>query len=377
MKTATAAMIMLSCLVLGAAGQQSPCVNVVDGVVYVTGVQKSLGVINGEELTGSDVFSVYTDEAFIRKLKQAVGGTYALTSDGLSFKPLYPFAPGQTYHVVFSKHAPGEEAEGKDHEQTQYEFRIPASDVPVTSIQGIYPESNELPENTLRMYISFSAPMMPGEAYKHIRLLDSEGQPIRKAFLIIDQELWDASRTRLTVLFDPGRIKRGLRSNLEMGAPLKEGGEYTLKIDPAWRDVNGRSLATGLARKFRVVAPNRGRLSVDTWKVIPPEVKSRSPLVVRFDRPMDHALIFKYVTVQDEFETVVTGRMELKNDNVLTYTPDVPWHAGRYNVIISPLLEDVAGNNFRKAFDVDLEQDSRVAINTDISLPFVIVSSPK
>ena len=62
--------------------------------------------------------------------------------------------------------------------------------------------------------------MSTGDAYQHIRLLDETGREVPRAFLQTAHELWDERRQRFTLILDPGRIKRGLRANLEDGAPL-------------------------------------------------------------------------------------------------------------------------------------------------------------
>ena len=53
------------------------------------------------------------------------------------------------------------------------------------------------------------------------------------------EELWDPNFQRLTMTFDPGRIKRGLTSNETMGPPIAEGKRYTLVIDRDWPDARG------------------------------------------------------------------------------------------------------------------------------------------
>ncbi len=103
-------------------------------------------------------------------------------------------------------------------------FDIPkAAPGAATRIEHIYPSTDTLPANTLKLYIYFSAPMRRGEAWQHIRLLDEHGAPVELPFLEIDQELWDTTNTRLTVLFDPGRIKRGLLPLNESGPNIQEG----------------------------------------------------------------------------------------------------------------------------------------------------------
>ena len=65
--------------------------------------------------------------------------------------------------------------------------------------------------------------MSEGHARESVRLIDTDtGQLLPDALLPMDPELWDRSRTRLTLLLDPGRIERGLVPHTETGYPLTE-----------------------------------------------------------------------------------------------------------------------------------------------------------
>ena len=101
-----------------------------------------------------------------------------------------------------------------------------------TRVVSVWPSRELLPENLLRFYVSFSAPMSRGEAYRRIKLLDaSTGKPVDAPFLELDEELWSPDGTRFTLLFDPGRIKRGLRPREEVGPVLEAGKSYSLMIE--------------------------------------------------------------------------------------------------------------------------------------------------
>ena len=106
----------------------------------------------------------------------------------------------------------------------------------------VYPTADRLPENQLKFYVVFSAPMARGGVYRHINLLDERGKAVDLPFLELDQELWDKSAQRLTVFCDPGRIKRGLKPREEFGPVLVEGKRYTLVIDTGLEDANGNPL---------------------------------------------------------------------------------------------------------------------------------------
>ena len=105
----------------------------------------------------------------------------------------------------------------------------------------VYPSRDLLPENLLQFYIFFSAPMSRGEAYRRITLLDiATGKIVDAPFLELDEELWSPDGTRFTLVFDPGRIKRGLKPREEVGPVLEAGKSYSLVIDRQWLDALGK-----------------------------------------------------------------------------------------------------------------------------------------
>ena len=94
--------------------------------------------------------------------------------------------------------------------------------------------------------------MSRGVAWKHIHLLRHDGSCVDLPFLEIEQEMWDAESTRLTVLFDPGRIKCGVKPLEEVGPSIEAGRSYTLVIDRDWPDASGAPLVTAHHKEFWV-----------------------------------------------------------------------------------------------------------------------------
>ncbi len=56
-------------------------------------------------------------------------------------------------------------------------------------------------------------------------LLNEKGRKLDVPFLEVGEELWDPTGTRLTLLLDPGRIKRGLKPREDLGPILEAGSE--------------------------------------------------------------------------------------------------------------------------------------------------------
>src|SRR5580658_3030889 len=103
--------------------------------------------------------------------------------------------------------------------------------------------------------------MQRGRALKEISLLDSDGRPVSDALYRPPVELWDRAMRHLTVLLDPGRLKRWVGPNVELGPPLKEGQQFTLEIGSGMIDQYGRPLRERFQKHFFVGDPVREQVS--------------------------------------------------------------------------------------------------------------------
>jgi hypothetical protein len=198
--------------------------------------------------------------------------------------------------------------------------------------------------------------MSEGFVAEHVHVVDAlTREPLLGALLPMEPELWDTERTRVTVLFDPARIKRGLAPHREAGYPLREGATIEVVVDNGFADAHGRSLADTLHRRYRVGGDVRRRVEPNEWTLQPPAAATRDPLVVRFDRPLDHALLRRCLGVVDGDGTRVPGRMVVPDgERSWEFVPSVAWHAGRHGLAIDTALEDLAGNSVARVFDRDL-----------------------
>jgi hypothetical protein len=75
---------------------------------------------------------------------------------------------------------------------------------------AISPAADLLPANILRFYVQFSAPAEAAFERAQLRLIAADGEVVPDAFLVLNEELWSPDGRRLTVLMEPGRIKRGM-----------------------------------------------------------------------------------------------------------------------------------------------------------------------
>jgi hypothetical protein len=252
---------------------------------------------------------------------------------------------------------------------------IPRPDVrPTTVIQRVYPSGAVVPENQLKFYIHFSAPMSRGIAYDHISLLDETGAKVDRPFLEIGEELWDPDAVRFTLFFDPGRIKRGLVPHNEMGTPIHEGHTYTLVIDAGWPDAEGNPLAAEFRKTFKAGPPERELLDLRTWTVHPPESGTSEAVVVDFSRPLDHAILEHGLEIVDSAGVVVRGAASIGREEMQwKFTPADLWKAGSYSLRASDTLADLAGNMIDRPFEIDLtEKPDPAAVRPIHVIPFTI-----
>jgi hypothetical protein len=309
----------------------------------------------------SSIFSVYAGPA--RDVPPMLG-SYAVEQGSLVFHPRYPVAPGVRYRAVF--HPPG---------GTVVERMLdgPAlSTARTTRVERVYPTTDVLPSNTLRLYIYFSAPMSRGEAAARVHVLDSAGKELRNIFLP-GEELWDPNNQRLTMTFDPGRIKRGLTSNETIGPPIVDGHRYTLVVDAAFRDARGVGLVQGFRKTFRGGPAVRVAPDPKDWRVRPPMAGTSGPLVVDFDRPMNYTLLQRTLSVAGPNGRLAGSVSVARAESEWRFTPARAWAPGAYQLIVDTSLEDLAANKIDQPFDIDVFNHVSEHLTTQtVSVPFEV-----
>ena len=284
-------------------------------------------------------------------------GAYRIEGGTLRFTPRYSIDPGRPYIVAFRpSKLPG--GEGLD---ITSRYVVPKPKRPATLVTRVSPSSNRVPENLLKFYLYFSSPMSQGEVYDRVRLLKDDGQAVDLPFLRLGEELWDSTGTRLTLLIDPGRIKRGLKPREEHGPVLEAGRTYTLVINPAWPDAEGDPLGAEFRKTFRTGPADETQPSPKTWSIARPRPSTREPLVLTFPEPLDRALIDSALVLIDPKGNEVDGQLEIEADETRwKFTPVNPWAEGEYQLQVDDELEDLAGNSIRRPFEVDIQRDTPI-----------------
>lgn len=292
----------------------------------------------------------------------AMAGEVSLIERGLLFSPQFPLTPGVRYRVSV----------GEAHRI----FAIPESDkTPVARVAAVFPSAVILPENLLKFYLHFTEPMALGEVSQNVHLIGRGGKVVALPFLELAEELWDPEGRRLTLFFDPGRVKRGLRPHEEEGRALVAGEDYELRINAAWRDAKGRSMASGFSKKFRAGPADYAQPEPKGWTIEPPALGSREGVRLNFGEALDHGLLERVLKVYHANGQSLAGESAVgKGEKEWHWKPKMVWGAGSYEIVMEALLEDLAGNSVARLFEKisGMTETSVVPGHRLIRVPFVI-----
>ncbi|MEM6523066.1 MAG: hypothetical protein AAF693_04725 [Bacteroidota bacterium] len=289
-------------------------------------------------------------------------GHYQLTDTSLIFQPRFLPDPEVTY-IAFT------DFNVLVHDSRQYiksfPLRFSRSFKNRTTVISFLPDLDTLPNNVLRTYLTFSSPMGLGNPYDYIEVFDKNGHSLSEPFVVIPEGLWDEKRTRLTLLFHPGRIKRGVGPNVSKGQIFEEEKNYKLRVSKKWTDAEGRFLADNFEKSFYTSGAERHRVDISNWDIQTPDVRSTNALMIRTLRNLDPVLVERMIEIY-RVEKLVSGKWESGNRGC-RFIPASPWKAGVYTIDVNPKLEDISGNTLVSGFDVDLAVPSSDKVKTQLA----------
>lgn len=305
-----------------------------------------------------------------------MSGTYRLEGGSLCFYPRFPLAAGLAYRAVYR-----DPLDREANAMVSVKRMAAVEKAPSTRVVEIYPTAPALPENLLKFYVHFSAPMSRGGIYEHIELLDQAGRKVEIPFLEIDEELWDPTMQRVTLFIDPGRIKRGVKPLVEVGPALQPEEAYRLRIAANWTDGDGLPLVEAFEKSFTVRPADRKAPVASAWTFESlPSAGTREALLVRFEESMDHALAQRLIRVLDGSGRILDGEVTLAEaETEWRFRPSTPWRAGEHRLRAGTLLEDLAGNQLGKVFEVDvfeeIDDENELTKERWVDRPFSIPGS--
>ncbi len=320
------------------------------------------------------LLTVSVEAANPESLPPPVAGRYSITDRGVRFTPAFPLQPGRRYEVRVDL---GRFRQGEPHTLATT-LALPRGATPVKEarVVGVSPAGATVPENLLRFYIWFSAPMSREAGLPHVTLTDERTGVVADAFLPVDGGFWNHDFTRYTLFFDPGRVKVGLVPNERMGRPLVAGHRYRLAIATTWRDAQGAPLVEPFEHRFTAGKAITAPLDLATWEIAAPPAGTREPLVLRTPAPLDHAIALRAIGITSATGEEIDGDISLDvTDTRWQLVPREPWRAGTYSVVALETLEDPAGNRIGRPFEVKAGDDAAAA-PPRLTRPFKIASGP-
>ena len=274
-------------------------------------------------------------------------GKIVRTENQVHFVPNLPFMAGHTYDASFTHSNGGRTT-------SSHTFKIKTAP---PSLTALFPSGDTVPANHLKFYLQFSKRMEQGNIFRHFKLIDlTSGKAVEEPFR--ETELWSADGKRLTLWLHPGRQKTGVNLNLDLGPVLEPHRHYALEISSAWKSESGVPLKKSNRKTFKTTIADRSQPNPSHWSLTSPDHNSKNPFTVKFKNPLDWALLHTMLTVLDEHDNEVAGEIKIeKQETQWGFIPVNSWLRGKYRLKIHWELEDLAGNNLERLFEVNLETD--------------------
>ncbi len=279
----------------------------------------------------------------------------------IHFIPIVPFGWNQKYTVLYN------------HTITHFSLPVPEN-YEFLSVSKIYPTSSRLPSNLLKWYIRFSKPINTAHIYDHIKFVNASGDTLSRVVLRLENALISDNATLLTLWIEPGRQKRDLIPNKQLGPVFNNQENYSLIISKNIKDNKGVSMQKDFIHPFLITDTDRVKLAINTWEINSIEANSRGNLLIKCDEPIDYGSSLNNITILNSNDQEVTGTWDLLNqEKVIAFKPKEPWKKDSYEVHFDAGIEDLAGNNLYRLFDNELHtiSDKEIPIES-YKLEFII-----
>jgi hypothetical protein len=310
-------------------------------------------VIHGAQ--NPDQFRIYFGDS-----KTPMLGDCTVTGQSLRFTPRLPFLAGREYRAELTRRRTA---------PLVLRFTPPIEKHAPAYVVNICPSDSQVPANLLRFYAVFSEPMSRETIGNRIRLVDDTGKTVDRALLEVQGGLWSADATRLTILFEPGRIKRGLEMHDALGLALVPGRRYRLVIARDMRDASGDPLESESIHEFEAGPADRVSPDPSRWWISEPRMDSLDELTAIAEKPLDEPLFERLVRVERADGSFVPGVASVdRGGTTWRFTPTAPWRADD-RLRVAAELEDLAGNRPGRLFDQPASPDGEHAAPHDTLRP--------
>ena len=298
------------------------------------------------------------EEIHEKKDSIVVAGKFITKGEDFIFIPDFPLLDHITYTLV------------SDSDSHIFSLKAKTNIAPV--VTQIYPTATELPENLLRMYIQFSKPMKTVGNLENIKLVDENGMQIKGAIFNNVYELWDATQTQLTIIFDPSRVKTGLIANETLGRALQAGENVRLVVDHL-QDIYGQPMEHPYTKRFTVVKEDVIAPDTDLWEMELPTSNENAAFKLHFVDAIDEMSLLNRIKMYTDSGEVLKGMIHLKNEErTWEFIPEENWMPGKYLIKVNTRLADPSGNNLNGLFDHKIGGLKNEKEGTVITIPFHI-----
>ena len=224
-----------------------------------------------------------------------------------------------------------------------------------TEVADIRPTAAEVPCNLLRLYVWFSAPMSEGYAAGNVRLAGDGGprspEPCCPASMSCgtppvagSPSCWTPPASSAAWLATGRPVTRcDLASHSGWSSTA---GSVMRKDSPCEADAQ---------RRYEVGGEERRHVDPASWLLTVPPAGTSEPVQVAFGRPLDHGLLARCLHVAGPGgELTPRHRCRSAPGNSMAAGAPPGLGTGSRQLIVDPVLEDLAGNSVSRVFDRDL-----------------------
>ena len=222
----------------------------------------------------------------------------AYTVDGsLRFWPSFPLDAGRDYEFVSTlreSRAPASSTLGNFRHDLDSGYRSIAVDRVSPSIQAAISFQRIL-AHVRPLFRSRWASRAAGSTS---RSSTTRGRDVPDVVVPLDTDLWNAERTRYTVILDPGRVKREILPNRADGARHSTADRSHARRPGLAGRTRSAADQRSSAGGFSSDRPRSTRSAPRSGRSLPPAVGSRDPVTVTFPKPLDFGLLQRSLSVR-------------------------------------------------------------------------------
>lgn len=236
------------------------------------------------------------------------------------------------------------------------------------ALENIFPVANEIPENTLCFYVKFNQSMQPNpNAYLFVDLLDEN--MVKQKGVWRQRSFWFENNTILVLMLHPGRIKHGIAATQHLNKLLQKGHSCTLRLNAGLKSMSGLTYDRVFEKHYNTIEADK-ELPLSPELLNSTTLKEKGGLQVRFNEAMDIGLVYKHLYVENEQGEECEGKWQTDNGVHWSFIPENHWRKGKYYLVYSTKLSDLARNELLRLFEPssieNFDKEEKLKLSFDI-----------